>query len=204
MCCFEQVDERHEQRAVQAVLVEFVRRHVRGGDDHDAVREQLREQPAENHGVGDVGDVEFVEAEQPGLVEQLLGDEPDRIFAFVLAELHLLAQRENAFVHVEHEFVKMRAALARHRTRFEEQIHQHGLAAADVAVDVEALERRLLAVAEQPAERRGFARQAMLRDPHLEPCQRLDDGELRVVAADAARGDAGGVLRCDGARHRKD
>ena len=167
------------------------------------MREQLREQPAEDHGVGDVGDVEFVEAEQPGLVEQLLGDEPDRIFAFVLAELHLLAQRKNALVHVEHEFVKMRAALARHRTCFEEQIHQHGLAAADVAEDVEALERRFLAVAEQPAERRGFARQTMLRDPHLEPCQLLDDGELRVVAADATCGDAGGVLRCDGARHRK-
>ena len=131
--------------------------------------EQLREQPAENHGVGDVGDMEFVEAEQPGFVEQLPGNKPDRIFAFVLAELHLLAQRENAFVHVEHEFVKMGAALARHRACFEEQIHQHRLAAADVAVDVEALERRLLTVAEQPAERRGFARQAMLRDPHLEP-----------------------------------
>ena len=180
---FEQVDERHEQRAVQTVLVELVRRHVRGGDDHDAEREQLREQPAEDHGVGDVGDMEFVEAEQPGFLEQLFGDEPDRIFAFVLAELHLLAQRENAFVHVEHEFVKMRAALAHHRACFEEQIHQHGLAAADVAVDVEALERRLLAVAEQPAERRRFARQAMFGDPRFEPRQLLDDGELRLIAA---------------------
>ena len=53
----QQVDERHEQRAVQAVLIELDRRHVRGGHDHDAVREQLREQPAEDHGVGDVGDV---------------------------------------------------------------------------------------------------------------------------------------------------
>ena len=183
------MDERHEQRAVQTVLVELVRRHVRGGDDHDAEREQLREQPAEDHGVGDVGDMKFVEAEQPGFLEQRFGDKSDRIFAFVLAELHLLAQRENAFVHVEHEFVKMRAALARHRTRFEEQIHQHCFAAADVAVDVEALERRVLAVTEQPAERRGFACQTMLRDPHLEPRQRLDDGELRVVAADAAGGD---------------
>src|SRR5580692_11103222 len=97
--------------------------------------------------------MEFVEAEQPGLIEQLLGNKPDRIFAVVLAELHLLPQRENALMHVKHEFVKMRAALAEHRTRFEEQIHQHRLAAPDVAVDVEALERRLLAVAEQPAQR---------------------------------------------------
>src|ERR1700688_2774816 len=53
---FEQVDEWHEQRAVQTVLVKFVGRNVRGGDDHDAEVEQLREQPAEDHGVGDVGD----------------------------------------------------------------------------------------------------------------------------------------------------
>ena len=200
---FEQLDERHEQCAVQAVLIKIVRRNVRGGDDHDAEVEQLREQPAEDHGIGNIGDMEFVEAKQPRLVEQLLGDKPNRIFAVVLAELHLLAQRENALVHVEHEFVKMSAALARHRACFEEQIHQHRLAAADVAVDVEALDRRLLAVAEQPAERRRFARQAMLRDPHLETRELRDDGELRVVAADAPRGDAGGVLRCNCARHRR-
>ena len=150
----------------------------------------MREQPAEDHGIGDVGDMEFIEAEQPGFVEQLLGNKADRIFAVVLAELHLLAQCENALVHVEQEFVEMRAALAQHRTCLEEQIHQHRLAAADVAVDVESLERRLLAIAEQPAQRRGFARQAMLRDPHFEPRQMRDDGKLRVVAADAAGGDA--------------
>ena len=109
------MDERHEQRAVQSVFVEIVRRHVRGGDHDDAALEQLREQPAENHGVGDIGDVEFVEAEQPGLLRELRRRQPDRIFAFVLAEFHLLPEGVNAFVHVEHEFVKMRAALARDR-----------------------------------------------------------------------------------------
>ena len=53
----------------------------------------------------------------------------------------------------------------------EEQIHQHGLAAADLAVDVEALERlaAFVALAEQPAERGRFARQPMLGEPLLEP-----------------------------------
>ncbi len=67
----------------------------------------------------------------------------DRILAGVLAEFHLLPERMNALVHVDHEFVEMRAALAHDRARLEEQIHQHGLAASDIAVDVKALDRRL-------------------------------------------------------------
>ena len=197
------MDERHEQGAVQSVLVEIVRRHVRGGDHHDAALEQLREQPPEDHGVGNVGDVKFVEAEQPGLLRQLRGGEPDRILAGMLAELHILPAGVNALVHVEHEFVKMRAALARHRARLEEQIHQHRLAAANVAVDVEAFDSRLfaLAVAEQPTERGRFARQAILRDARFEPRQPLDDGELRDIALDPAGGYARRISRCDRARH---
>ena len=59
----QQADERQEQRAVEPVLVEVVRRHVRCRDHHDAQIEQPREQPAEDHRIGDVGDMEFVEAE---------------------------------------------------------------------------------------------------------------------------------------------
>ncbi len=79
----------------KSILVKLARRHVRGGDHDDAALEQLREQPAENHGVGNVGDVEFVEAEQPRLLRKLGRREPDRIFAGVLAELHLLAETVN-------------------------------------------------------------------------------------------------------------
>ena len=152
----EHVDERHEQCAVQAFVVEVRGRHVRGGDHDDTAIEQLREQPAEDHGVGDVGDVEFIEAKQPGLLRQLAGHEFDRILAGMLALFHLLPERINALMHVDHEFVEMRATLALHGARLEEQIHQHGLAAPDLAVDVEAFDARLLfgAAAEQPAERR--------------------------------------------------
>jgi len=77
----------------------------------------------------------------------------------------------SAVVHVEQEFVEMGAALTHDGTCFEEQVHQHRLAAADVAIDVKTLERlfAFLAVAEQPAERRRFPRQAMLNDAGLEP-----------------------------------
>ena len=83
----EQRDERQEQRAVEPVLVELVGRDVRGRHHHDAELEQPREQPAEDHRVGDVGDVEFVEAEQPGLLGDRRGGEPDRIVAVDLAVL---------------------------------------------------------------------------------------------------------------------
>ena len=116
----------------------------------------MREQAAEDHGVGDIGDVEFIKAKEPGLLRQLDRRVFDRIFAGMLAEFHLLPERMNAFVHIDHELVKMRAAFSHHRTSLEEQVHQHGLAAPDLAVDVEALDGRLLcrAAAKQPSQRR--------------------------------------------------
>ena len=80
-------DERHEQGAVEPVLVEIVRRHVRGGDHHHATLEQLREQPAEDHRVRDVGDMKFVEAQQPGFLARAARHELDRILARMFAEL---------------------------------------------------------------------------------------------------------------------
>ncbi len=70
--------------------------------------------------------------------------------------LVLFAEVPHALVHVGHEFVEMNAPLALDRRGLEEEVHQHGLAAADLAVNVESLDRLLLALAgaEQPAERR--------------------------------------------------
>ena len=116
---------------------------------------------------------------------------------------HLLAEAVDALVHVEHEFVEMRAPLARHRARLEEQVHQHGLAAADVAVDVEPLDRRQRAFAfgEQPAERRRFAGETVLRDSSFEPHQHIDHRHLCGIGLELARSNAGGVSRCYRARH---
>src|SRR3546814_6224124 len=50
-----------------------------GGDHHHAAGEQLLEQPAEDHRVGDVADLQFVEAQQPGRSRDLLRRRPDRI-----------------------------------------------------------------------------------------------------------------------------
>src|SRR4029077_15210384 len=80
---------------------------------------------------------------------------PDRVLAGVLAELHFLPEGMNALVHVDHELVEVHAAFARDRAGFEKEINQHRLAAPNVAVGVDSLDRRLLAPAggKQPAER---------------------------------------------------
>src|SRR5262245_51490680 len=100
--------------------------------------------------------MEFIEAKQPSLLRQLDRRQLNRILAGVLAELHLLPEGMDALVHVDHELVEVCTALARDRARVEEEVHQHRLAAPDVAIDVDALDR-LLRVApagtKQPAER---------------------------------------------------
>ena len=65
-----------------------------------------------------------------------IGSSPRR-----LAALQRLTPLIQTRVHVGHEGVKMRAALERRFDRVEEQVHQHGLAAADCAEDVKAARR---------------------------------------------------------------
>jgi hypothetical protein len=55
------VDEGHEQLAVEAVLVQLVRRPIGGRHHRHTQPEQPIEQPAQDHRVGDVADLELVE-----------------------------------------------------------------------------------------------------------------------------------------------
>jgi cell division protein ZapE len=73
------------------------------------------------------------------------------------------------------------------------------LAAADVAVDIEALDSPLafFAAAEHPSKRRGFPRQAMLGNLTFELDQLVDDGELGRVGLDQTARHAGAVSRLD-------
>ena len=73
------IDEGQEQRAVEPAFVEIIRRDVGGRDHHRAELEQFCEQAAEDHRVGDVGDMEFVEAEQPGFVEDRVRGQRDHV-----------------------------------------------------------------------------------------------------------------------------
>src|SRR5690606_7949439 len=96
---------------------------------------------------------EFVEAEQRGLVGDLVGGELDRIAVHPLTGLLLRPETPYALMHVGHEFVEMRAALAHDGRSFEEEVHQHGLAAADIAPEIKPLRRNGGLPCHQPAER---------------------------------------------------
>ena len=198
------LDEGQEQRPVQAALVEILGRDVGGRHHHGAEFEQLVEQPPQDHRIGDVGDMEFVEAQKPGLVEDRRRGERDHVAVGDLAARDILAIAVDPLMHLGHEFVEMRAALVRDRTVLEEQVHQHGLAAADFAVNVEAARRRLVLVGKQPAEQALLAQRLVVRKPLLEFGQGLGGLLLRGVGLDRAGGNQGLIMGAErGGRGRQ-
>ena len=145
----DQRNGRQEARALQAILVQAIGHDVRGSDQGHAVLEQLFHQGAEDHGVGDVGDEELIETDHPRFCGEPLGDDGQRVF--------LARQGFHLFVDALHEAVEVRADLFPERQRFEEGVHQVGLAATDAAPEVQALDRRVAFLAKQLAEHPGFA-----------------------------------------------
>jgi hypothetical protein len=109
----------------------------------------------------------------------------------------------NALVHVGHELVEMDAALSPHRAGFEKQVHQHGLAAADLAVDVKPLQRQasLLAFGEQPAERGRFSRQPALVETPRQRRQLRCQHRLARIGLNFSGGDKRRVTRAEGVGH---
>ena len=90
--------------------------------------------------------LELVEAEQRRLGRDAVGERRDRVVGVRIGAPEGVETRMN----VLHEAVEVDALLAAHVGGGEEQVHQHGLAAADLAHDVEAV--RLA-----PASARGAA-----------------------------------------------
>ncbi len=135
---FEHVDEGQEKLPVQPVAVKIVRRHVRCRDDDCAMLEKNGEKTPDDHRVGDVVDREFVEAKQPCLMRHGTADRPDRISLPRPAFGEVLALAGDALMRVRHELVEMRPPLVS-RYEAEENIHEHGFAPADGAVDIDAL-----------------------------------------------------------------
>ncbi len=133
----QEVDEGEEAFALQPVLVEVVRRPVRCGHHHDATLEELLEQPADDHRIGNIGDLKLVEAKQRGIAGNGLGDRRDRVAVDQLAVV------EDTLVHLEHEGMEVHPPLLRDRCRREEQIHQHRFAATDGTEEIEPLRRRI-------------------------------------------------------------
>ena len=145
----QQVDERQEQLPVQPILVELVGHHVGCRHQRHAMRKQLFEQPVQQHGIGDVMYVEFVEAQQ---LETRLDDGLDhRLDRIGIAALLALAEGGHPGVDLVHELMEMHPPLFGNRYDTEKQVHQHGLAAPHLAMEVKPAHR--LRLAQQPAEK---------------------------------------------------
>ena len=191
---FDQRDRRQEARALQAVLVELVRRGVGAGHQHHAFGEQALEQAAQQHRVADVADEELVEAPARAAAAPSRGDRRQRIA--------LAGVRAQALVHFAHEAMEMRCGVSRRIGRLvEEQVDQEGLAAADAAPQVQArawparFGAKQGQAVEQAAARSGrrAARRACGRVRQRACCGAVD--------CQSPRGDAGGVA-CAGRQER--
>ena len=84
-------------------------------------------QTPDDHGIGNIGNLHFIEAQQPGFLGKLIGD---------LADGSLLRP---GLVDNLHEGMEMQALFGPTFDVFKEQIHQHGFAAPDIAMNIEAL-----------------------------------------------------------------
>ena len=110
----------------------------------------------------------------------------DHIGVRNFAARDVLAVGVDALMHLGHEFVEMRAALVRDRALLEEQVHQHGLAAADVAMNIEPARRRLVVIAEQPLEQALLAHGLVAGKPLLQPGKGFRRARLRRIGLDRA------------------
>ena len=113
-----------------------------------------------------------------------LRGERDHVGIGELAPGNLLAISIDALMHVGHELVEMRAALVFDRACLEEQVHQHGLATPDFAMDIEAARRPTVLVREQPAEQPLLAGRLVADKPLLEICKGFRDLGLGGIGLD--------------------
>ena len=138
----EQCDERQEAVTLQPVFIQAPRWPVRRRDDNGAGLEQRAKQPLDDHRIGDVVDLELVEAQQRRLGGEIGRDLGDGLVG-VGAALML-----DALMHIEHEGVEMDPPLLVERGRGEEQIHQHRFAAPDRSPQIDPTGRRVGPLAE--------------------------------------------------------
>ena len=124
----EQCDRREEAGTLQTVAVQTARRTVGRADQYHALLQERVEESCQDHRVGDVADVELVQAEHLRISPHPGRDANQRV--------RLVAKLVQACVHFLHEAMEMLAADGHAGVRAKE-IHQPGLAAAHAAPEVD-------------------------------------------------------------------
>ena len=109
--------------------------------------EPLEESP-EDHGICNVRDLEFIKAENVGVSGKITRDGDGWVTAIAAADAGAASPTDethgefgsmDAFMYVDHEGVKVDATLASdgRGKGVEEEVHEHGLAGANVTVEIE-------------------------------------------------------------------
>ena len=139
----QQVDGRHKALPLQPVLVQVLRPLIGGHDERHAAAEQRFEQTREDHRVGDVGDEQFVEADDPAAGRQALRDELQRTRAAVDAgEFRMHAAHEMVEVAAHGGALRHLLASRIRLERCDEKVHEQRLAATDAPPQIHPAGRR--------------------------------------------------------------
>ena len=116
---------------MQTIGVELVGFEVRGGDKPNTVDLHGHQQTVQDHRVGDVCDVKFIETNQL----EALGHAPAQLVQWVNSALQFM----QFTVNLSHEFVKMQTGFALNRNGLVEAIHQKTFSPAYAAKQINAL-----------------------------------------------------------------
>ncbi|RUS23253.1 hypothetical protein BC937DRAFT_89723 [Endogone sp. FLAS-F59071] len=122
-----------ERGALDTILIEIVWVAVGGCNDDNAVVEEGGKETTEDHGIGDVGNLEFIKAKNVSIASEICGNGRNRVVVVRGSRLEAMDAR----VYIQHEGVEVDAALACDGETVIEEVHNHRLARADVTVDVE-------------------------------------------------------------------
>ncbi len=130
----EQIDCRQHPIAVQPVRIQTIGRIVRGHDKTDAQIEQSHQQPIKHHGIGDIAEVEFIEADQSVPLRHRGGHGVERVGrTFEQCEFGM---------DTAHELMEVNPRLADQPHIGKKLVHQEALAAPDPAPEIDAARNR--------------------------------------------------------------
>jgi len=160
------------------VLVELVRCLVRGRHDHHFGLEKCREEAPEDHRIGDVVDLKFVEAQECGLRGDVGGDLVDGLLG------PGAALPFDAVMHFEHEGMEMDPPLCGFGTAAKNRSISIDLPRPDRAAEIQPYGDMSVAVlgeaeARQPAAQSGLG--PIMQQRAVEALQLFDRQLLRLV-----------------------
>ena len=162
------------------------------GDHDDTLVKQPLEQSADDHGIGNVGDLHLVQAQQRRVPCNGIRDHRDRV------RHARLAGDVDRRMDLLHQRVEMDSAARRDRRMLDEQIHQHRFPPSHPTIEVEAGNPPVLHLFAAPTEQtqldrfRGFG--AVSFQAGMQKLQLFHRKPLRGVVSQVSAGDHRPVL----------